>query len=98
MKRRESNQQTLKQAIERLMQAYRLSDKMLEMDVIKAWEEMMGKAIAKRTEEIFIKDKVLYLKLRSAPLREELILSKTKMIKMLNEKAGKELVKDIYFK
>lgn len=98
MKRRESNQQTLKQAIDRLMQAYRLSDKMLEMDVIKAWEELMGPAIAKRTEEIFIKDKILYLKLRSAPLREELILSKSKMIKMLNEKAGKELVIDIYFK
>lgn len=87
----------IKEAIERLLKVYKLDTKMVELDAVKCWEEMMGSAIAKRTREIFINKKILYLKLNSAPLKEELKMSKTLIITRLNERMGKEIITDVFF-
>lgn len=90
-----SNTNTLKEAIDDLLNAYHLSGKLDEHRLLSSWEGVMGKMIAKHTKEIFIKDKVLTVKLDSAVLREELSYAKTKMIKLLNDSMGKEVVIDI---
>ena len=90
-----SNSSTLKEAIDDLLNAYRLSDKLDEHRLLSSWEKVMGKMIAKHTKEIYMKDKVLTIKLDSAVLREELSYAKTKMIKLLNDSIGKEVVKDV---
>lgn len=91
------NHQSLGQVIEKLINTYKLGDKMKEMDLIKAWDEVMGKAVSTRTREIFVRNKVLYLKLNSAPLREELMHNKQQLIKILNEKTGSVVIEDIHF-
>lgn len=96
--KRKSNETTLKQAIERLLEAYRLSSKMRELDIIQAWEEMMGKTIARRTKEIYFKDKILFICLDSSVLREELLMGKSKIMEMINTRAGTEIVTDVVFK
>ncbi|HLP12469.1 MAG TPA: DUF721 domain-containing protein [Flavobacteriales bacterium] len=96
--KRKSNEMPIKEAIDRLLKVYKLDDKMVELDAVKCWEEMMGAAIAKRTREIFIAKKVLYLKLNSAPLKEELLMSKSLIIQRLNERMGKEVITDVFFK
>jgi len=96
--KRNSNQQNLKQAIDRLLEAYGLKDKMLQLDIITSWEQLMGKAIARRTREMYFKDRILYISLDSSVLREELMMGKSKIIQLLNEKTGKELISDIVFK
>jgi predicted nucleic acid-binding Zn ribbon protein len=95
--KRDSNEMPIKEAIERLLKVYKLDTKMVELDAVKCWEEMMGSAIAKRTREIFINKKILYLKLNSAPLKEELKMSKTLIIARLNERMGKEIITDVFF-
>ena len=67
------------------------------MDLINAWPELMGPAVAHRTSEIKIKNKVLILKIDSSVMREELLFGKQIIIDRLNEYAGKEFVKDIWF-
>ena len=57
----------------------------------------MGKPIAKRTTKIFIKEKVMFVELTSAPLKQELSLSKTKILQILNNEAGENLLEDIVF-
>jgi predicted nucleic acid-binding Zn ribbon protein len=96
--KRNTNTQTLKQAIDRLLKAYGLGDKMAEYDIIEAWEEIMGKTIAKRTKNIYIKNSVLYIEIESSTLRNELNMAKTKIIELINEKAGKELVNNLVIK
>ncbi len=90
-----SNQATLKEAITDLLQAYKLNDKVDERKLIASWETVMGKMIAKHTKQIFISDKILTVKLDSAVLREELSFAKTKMLKLLNEHIGREIIKEI---
>ena len=62
-----------------------------------AWEQLMGKVIITRTQDLFFRDKKLFLRLSSAPLRKELSLNKSKIIDMLNQQIGEKIVTDIVF-
>ena len=88
----------MEEAIDRLLKAYRLSDKMIELDIIKAWPEVMGDMIAGKTIDIYVKNKVLYVKLDSSTLREELSYGKSKLIKNINEHIKQEFLKDVVLK
>ncbi len=95
--KRNSNQTTLGEAISKLLKAYRLEAKMKELDIIAAWPELMGKAVANRTKSIQIKNKTLILQMDSSVMREELSHGKQIIIDRVNEKAGFELITDIWF-
>lgn|SRR5690554_6738889 len=66
-----------------------------KVDVAKAWETMMGPAIQKYTTTIKLEGTTLYVRLSSSVLREELSYGKQKIVKLLNEELGKELVKEL---
>ena len=95
--KRTSNESPLKDVIDRYLKAYRLDGKMLELDVISAWPEMMGTAVANRTKEITIRNKTLYLKMESSVMRDELAHGKEVIIQRINQQAGKELINDVWF-
>lgn len=59
------------------------------------WNSQMGPAIEKYTTAIKLERDTLYVQLSSSVLREELSYGKEKIIKMLNEELGKELVKKL---
>lgn len=92
---KKSNEYTLKEAISEMMRTYRLQGKMDEVRLLDGWENIMGPVIARYTRKIHIDNRVLYVELNSAALRQELLYGKTKMIQMLNEAAGSEVIDDI---
>ena len=57
----------------------------------------MGKPIATRTLKLFIKEKKLYVKLNSAPLKNELTLQKSKVLELLHAEIGEKVIVDILF-
>jgi predicted nucleic acid-binding Zn ribbon protein len=93
-----SNEQSIKDAIGEFLKASQLSGKLAERKIIDNWEKIMGKTIAKHTKEISIHNKKLFLRIDSAPLKQELFYNREKMRKMLNEEAGEEAVKEIVFR
>lgn len=94
---RASKGEGIDQVIDRLLRAYQLDGKMKEMDVINGWEEMMGKAVAYRTESLFIRNKVLHIRLNSSIMRDELMYGKQIIIERVNQTAGKEIINDVWF-
>lgn len=95
--KRTSNEAPLKEVLDRWMKAYGFESKMKEMDVINAWPELMGIAVANRTSKISIRNKTLYLKMDSSVMRDELLNGKTIIIERLNQHAGKEIITDVWF-
>ncbi|HEU4718842.1 MAG TPA: DUF721 domain-containing protein [Bacteroidia bacterium] len=95
MMKKKGNEYSLKEAIQEMMQSYRLEGKMNEFRLVSAWEKVMGPVIAKYTRGIKIENRVLYVELNSAALREELLFGKQKMIRMLNEEAGAAVIDDV---
>jgi len=92
---RNSNEQSLKDVIQDLLNAYRLRGKLNEVRLIGAWEKVMGKTISMRTTEIFIRDKTLFIKVISSPLKHELHFHRTNVIKMLNDEVGEEVINNL---
>ncbi len=90
-----TNDQTLKQAIDDMLNAYKLTDKLKEMELVSNWEEIVGKAVSNRTSEVYIKNKRLFLKLSSAVLRKELAMNRQKLIQLLNDHSGSEVVTEV---
>lgn len=95
--KRLENKTTLGDAIDKILKAYRLDNKLKEIDILSKWEEMMGRAVFLRTKNIYIKDKILYLQLDSSVMRDELMNGKSIIIQRVNETAGHEMVRDIWF-
>jgi hypothetical protein len=59
------------------------------------WHELMKNGVANYTTDINLKNGTLYVKLKSSVLREELSYGKEKIVKLLNEKLKKNLIKKI---
>ena len=95
--KRTSNEAPLKEVIDRWLKAYKLDGKMKEIEVVNAWPELMGTAVAHRTKEITIRNKTLYLKMESSVMRDELAHGKSIIIQRVNEHAGFEIINDIWF-
>ncbi len=77
------------------IQENKLKPKLYEAKLKSSWVEVMGKLIDNYTSDISLKKRVLYIRLTSAPLRNELLMSKTKLIDLLNKKLGEEFIQDI---
>jgi hypothetical protein len=92
-----SNEQTLKEVLNKLLAAYRLDTKLYEVRLINSWESLMGISVAKQTTKIYISKRVLYVEISSAALRNELSYAKTKLVGLLNKEAGHEVINEIVF-
>ncbi|MFT6246262.1 MAG: hypothetical protein ACJA0U_003116 [Salibacteraceae bacterium] len=95
--KRTSNEAPLKEVLDRWLRAYGYEGKMKEIEIIESWPEMMGTAVAHRTKDIYIKNKKLFLKMESAVMRDELSQGKQVIILRINEKAGFEMINDVWF-
>ncbi len=85
---KKDNEQTLKEAINKLLETYKLQDKLEEVEIINCWNRLMGEPISKYTEKIFVRKKCLYLKINSAPLKQELFYAREQIRDRLNEELG----------
>lgn len=95
--KRTSNEAPLKEVLDRWLKAYGFDKKMKEIEVIKAWPELMGTAVSHRTKEISIRNKTLYLKMESAVMRDELSHGKQVIIERVNQFAEIEIITNVWF-
>ncbi len=83
---------TIHEVLKGFIKTNRLEKGLDKVSVQDAWHNVMGNAISKYTTAISLERDVLYIQLSSSVLREELSYGKTKIIKLLNEELGKELI------
>ena len=90
-----NNDHNLKELIEKLIKSYRWTDKLDAVDVSSTWEDVVGGIFAKHTTNLFVKNRVLYVKLDSSVLRNELHMARTKIKDRINKKLGKKVIDEI---
>ena len=95
---RKNNEETLGSIIKTLLKEYHLEEKIAEIKINTIWERVMGKEINRLTQRMALKDKLLIVYLRSAPLREELSMGRTKIIGLINKEFGQDIVREIIFR
>ena len=87
----------LKDGIKALLKAYRLQGKLNEVVVVASWERVMGKAVALKTQEVFVSKGKLFVRLTSAPLKHELFMAKSRVLEIINAEVGEEVVSEVVF-
>lgn len=92
---RNTNEQNIKDVIREMFQGSKTESKLKEADLIQKWPTVVGEHIAKQTSKLYINNQKLYIYITSAPLRNELNYSRNKIIEVVNEHAGCELIKEV---
>ncbi|WP_316848207.1 DUF721 domain-containing protein [Pedobacter psychrodurus] len=94
---RKPNDVTVKDAISKMLDVYRLRRKFDETSILSIWPEIMGTAIANRTKQIYIHDKKLFLRIESSVIKNELVMVRQGIIQKLNEHAGSQVITEMIF-
>ena len=63
----------------------------------KIWLNVMGRNVSQYTENIYIKNNTLYIKINSSTLKQELFYGKDKIIENFNQEIGSNYIKKIIF-
>lgn len=85
----------IKEAIEKWIDTYRLRSKYDESSIVRAWPDIIGKAIANRTQRIYIHNKKLFIQVESAVIKNELAMMRRQIIGRVNEYIGHVVVEEL---
>ncbi|TXD85099.1 DUF721 domain-containing protein [Subsaximicrobium wynnwilliamsii] len=92
MARRNNDNQSISDILKEFVDSNRLQSGLNKVDVQDAWAKMMGNGVNNYTTAVQLDKDTLYVSLSSSVLREELSYGKQKIIDMLNESLGKEVI------
>jgi hypothetical protein len=95
MAKRHAENVSVGDALKEFIQANRLEKGLDKVNAKEAWDNVMGNAISKYTTAIRLDGDTLTVQLSSSVLREELSYGKEKIIALLNEELGKDLIKKL---
>jgi hypothetical protein len=89
---------SISDAIQQFLNQSRIKGSIQALQIEDAWEQIMGKTIARYTESIKIIDKTLFITTSVAPLKQELIFRKVKIIQRVNEALGQNVISEVIVK
>ena len=83
------------EALKEFLKKSRLKNGVQAMQIEEAWEKIMGKTIANYTDKIEIINSTLFISTSVAPLKNELIYQREKIIERVNEELGERVIKEV---
>jgi len=92
MSKRENNAEALKDLMKSFIKENNLSKGMQKMKLEEVWNSLMGTGVASYTNRVELRNKTLIVELSSSVLREELSYGKEKIINMINQEMGDNLI------
>lgn len=92
---RKSNEQGLGEVISQLLQTYRLKNGLLSVRVRDAWSKLMEKAIIQRTTSLELKNGILFIRLNSSVVKQELVYRQEEIRSALNTELKEEVIKEV---
>lgn len=95
MAKRYNEEQSLQDVLKNFISQNNLQKGIDKVEVKEVWYKLMGNGVANYTTEVELRKETLYVKLSSSVLREELMMGKDKIINMINEEIGKQVIKSL---
>ncbi|GHC54122.1 DUF721 domain-containing protein [Ulvibacter litoralis] len=92
MAKRKAENTSISDVLKDFIQKNNLETGLDKVDVKAAWSNVLGPAISNYTTNIVLERDTLFVQLSSSVLREELSYGKEKIIRILNEELGKQLI------
>jgi hypothetical protein len=95
MAKRNNEHISIQDALKEFVETNKLEKGLNKVNVADAWAKLMGNGVNNYTTSVNLERDTLYIQLNSSVLREELSYGKQKIINMLNEELGKEIIKKL---
>lgn len=92
---RRSNETTLKEAMDRMVDAFGLREKLDEQAVASIWDDVVGGMVARHTVAVKLRKGKLFVKVDSAPLRQELTFMRETLATTINQRLGRQVVEKV---
>ena len=86
---------SISDAIQQFLDKSRLKGEIQALQIEEAWEQIMGKTVAKYTDKLQIIGDKLIITTNVAPLKNELIYQKEKIKQRVNEAVGQKVVNEV---
>jgi hypothetical protein len=86
---------SLGEAIKKFLEQSRIKGGIQALQIEDVWEQIMGKTIARYTDKLQIINETLIITTQVAPLKQELIFQKEKIILRVNEALGQKVISKI---
>ncbi len=80
------------------LQEQGMTDRLYEAKAIASWPGIVGSEIAALTSRPMVFKGVMTVHVRTAPLRQELNMSRSLLLRIINETVGREVITDLRFK
>lgn len=80
------------------LQESQMTGRLDECRAVALWPQLMGSAIADKTSRPSVSSGIMTVYVDSSVLRQELNMNRSRIIRMINEKIGKEVIRDLRFK
>lgn len=88
-------QYSIGDAIQQFLKSSRIKGDIQALQIEEVWEKIMGKTIAKYTDNIKIINKTLFITTNVAPLKQELSFQKEKIKLRINEALGNNDIQEV---
>lgn len=92
------NAQSIGDIIRQALKNKNLESKVFEQKILKMWPEILGDEIASYTEQMFVKNKTLFVKINSSVIRNELYMCRSRITSTINQKLGANVIENIIFR
>jgi len=89
---------SMAEALQQFLKKSKLKTGIQAMQIEDVWEKIMGKTVAKYTDKLQIVGSTLFVNTVVAPLKNELLYQKEKIIEMVNLELGEKIIKDVVIK
>jgi len=95
---RKSQTQKIDEVISECLRDLDIEKKLKEVRVTSGWEQLMGITVARRTSQVYIRNRILYVHLTSSVLKNELLMMRRHIVDKINEYAGQTIIDEIVFR
>lgn len=94
---RQSKSEKLCDVVNQILRLNGLETPLNQHRVIEVWKNNIGKSFEKYTENVFIKNQTLYIKLNSSVVRNELSMHSKTLTNKLNKEVDAQVIANVIF-
>ena len=92
---RRSKTQKIDELIRQVLSESKLDGKLKEYQLVNSWEKVIGKTVANATTDIYIRNRKLFVQVRSSVIRNELLIIREGLVKALNREVNANIIDDL---
>jgi len=83
------------EVIKECLDDLKINQTLKEKRLVSQWGDLLGKAVAVRTKQVYIKDRTLFVHMTSSVARNELLMMRQAILEKMNETAGEKLIDSV---